>query len=82
MSPQSVKDWFRQHVRLDSQPYTLDLEQAQAVQDFHKNTLVTARAGSGKTRVIVAKVAYLVAKHALKLNQIKIFIKIGQPIQV
>lgn len=74
MSPQSVKDWFRQHVRLDSQPYTLDLEQAQAVQDFHKNTLVTARAGSGKTRVIVAKVAYLVAKHALKLNQIKIFV--------
>lgn len=74
MDARSVKTWFEQHVRLDGKPYTLDLEQAQAVLDMHKNTIVTARAGSGKTRVIVAKVAYLVAVQGIKLPEIKIFV--------
>lgn len=60
-------------MRLDGKPYTLDPDQAQAVLDCHKNTLVTARAGSGKTRVIVAKVAYLVARNLANLSEITAF---------
>lgn len=65
--------WFSEHVTLDDKPYTLDADQAYAAIDNHKNTLVTARAGSGKTRVIVAKVAYLVAQRHIPLNQIAVF---------
>ncbi len=65
--------WFAAHVSSGGKPYTLDLDQARAVLDNHKNTLVTARAGSGKTRVIVAKVAYLIATHQAELSQIAVF---------
>lgn len=65
--------WFSEHVALDGKPYTLDADQARAAIDNHQNTLVTARAGSGKTRVIVAKVAYLVAKQHIPLEQIAVF---------
>ncbi len=65
--------WFTEHVTLDGKPYTLDEDQVRAAIDGHKNTLVTARAGSGKTRVIVAKVAYLVAKQRVPLDEIAIF---------
>lgn len=58
---EAFRDWFAEHFSLYDKPYTLDLDQARAVLDEHKNTLVTARAGSGKTRVIVAKIAYLLA---------------------
>lgn len=68
-----VREWFQSHVTLFGQPYTLDRDQAKAVCDHHKNTLVTARAGSGKTRVIVAKVAYLVAQGYANLDQIAAF---------
>ena len=67
------KQWFETHVSLFGKPYTLDDDQARAVYDDHKNTLVTARAGSGKTRVIVAKVAYLVAAQKAKLPEIAVF---------
>lgn len=69
----AVQNWFKQHVSLQGQPYTLDFDQARAVHDLHQNTLVTARAGSGKTRVIVAKVAYLVAHQLANFEQIQIF---------
>ncbi len=72
-SVSSFKVWFEQHVSQNGQPYTLDDDQARAVYDSHKNTLVTARAGSGKTRVIVAKVAYLVASKQARLNEIAVF---------
>lgn len=65
--------WFAEHVTLYGEPYTLDLDQTRAAIDTHKNTLVTARAGSGKTRVIVAKVAYLVAHGLASLDEIAIF---------
>ncbi len=65
--------WFREHVTLFGEPYTLDDDQVRAAIDNHKNTLVTARAGSGKTRVIVAKVAYLVAHGLANLDEIAIF---------
>lgn len=67
------KTWFESHVSLEGKPYTLDLDQAKAVFDSHKNTLITARAGSGKTRVIVAKVAYLIAQGLAKLDEIAVF---------
>lgn len=60
-------------MKLFGEPYTLDDEQLAAVKDLSKNTLVIARAGSGKTRVIVAKVVFLVAKCGLTLDQIKVF---------
>lgn len=69
----TVQDWFSEHVKLDGEPYTLDLDQARAVADQHYNTLVVARAGSGKTRVIVAKVAYLVRYCRVSLDEIAIF---------
>ena len=68
-----IQQWFAEHVTLDSEPYTLDLDQARAASDLHQNTLVTARAGSGKTRVIVAKTAFLVAYQGIPLSQIAIF---------
>jgi superfamily I DNA/RNA helicase len=70
---QQASDWFRNHVTLFGAPYTLDDDQVRATIDTHKNTLVTARAGSGKTRVIVAKVAYLVAHGLASLDEIAIF---------
>lgn len=72
-SAEGAQEWFSLHVTLDGEPYTLDRNQAAAVLDRHKNTLVTARAGSGKTRVIVAKVAYLVAVEQISLREIAIF---------
>lgn len=72
-TPAGLKRWFIEHVTLGDAPYTLDDDQAKAVFDGHKNTLVTARAGSGKTRVIVAKIAYLVASGQAKLSQIAAF---------
>lgn len=68
-----ASNWFRDHVTLFGQPYTLDDDQVRAAIDDHKNTLVTARAGSGKTRVIVAKVAYLVTHGLANLDEIAIF---------
>lgn len=70
---QDLQSWFAQHVTLEGEPYFLDADQTCAVTDSHQNTLVTARAGSGKTRVIVAKVAYLVAWQGLKLDEIAVF---------
>lgn len=69
----AASQWFAEHVKLFGQPYTLDADQVRAAIDQHTNTLVTARAGSGKTRVIVAKVAYLVAKCGYSFDEIAIF---------
>lgn len=68
-----TRRWFSEHVTLEGKPYTLDADQARAVIDHHKNTLVTARAGSGKTRVIVAKVAYLISRRQVSLDEIAVF---------
>lgn len=68
-----LQEWFSKHVTLDGKPYTLDLDQTKAVLDAHKNTLVTARAGSGKTRVIVAKIAYLIACKNYQIPEIAAF---------
>jgi DNA helicase-4 len=57
-----VRTWFFEHVRDgNNKPFLIDDEQARAVIDEHKNTLVSARAGSGKTHTLVAKAIYQVA---------------------
>jgi DNA helicase-4 len=70
----NMRAWFSRHVRLDDKPFTLDNEQATAVIDSHSSTLLKARAGSGKTRVIVAKIIYLIAHQGLKPRNIKVFV--------
>ena len=72
-NPTVVKDWFAEHVCLQDRPYTLDDDQAKAVCDQHTNTLVVARAGSGKTRVIVAKAVFLVKCCGYTWDEILIF---------
>ncbi len=61
MSNKDLRDWFQNHVRQGDSPYLLSDEQACVVLDTHKNTLVTARAGSGKTHTLIAKIVYLIA---------------------
>ncbi|OAB63279.1 hypothetical protein AY599_06650 [Leptolyngbya valderiana BDU 20041] len=50
-----IQDWC--HTAL---PEQLDSEQVKAVASVHEHTLVTARAGSGKTRTLIARAAFLV----------------------
>ena len=68
-----TQKWFKNNVRDGNFPYTLDKNQAKIVCDTHKNTLVTARAGSGKTRTIVAKIIYLLAHDKVKPSEIIVF---------
>ena len=69
----SLRQWFKNHIADNGRAYTLDKNQAKIVLDSHKHTLVTARAGSGKTRTIVAKAAYLLAHEKIPPDQIIIF---------
>ena len=70
-----VRAWFLSHVRdSNNKPYILDDEQARAVLDEHKNTLVSARAGAGKTHTLVAKIIYQVAVLGYAPSQILAFV--------
>ena len=69
----SLNTWFKTHIKDQGTPYTLDKSQAKIVLDTHKNTLVTARAGSGKTRTIVAKITYLIAHEKIPPENIVVF---------
>ena len=68
-----IKTWFTNHVKDDGHPYSLDKHQAAIIADSHKNTLVTARAGSGKTRTIVAKIVFLLAHEHIEPEKIIVF---------
>jgi DNA helicase-2/ATP-dependent DNA helicase PcrA len=48
----------------------LDLQQCAAVKSPHKNTLVIAGAGSGKTRVLVERIAHLIEKRGVSPSEI------------
>lgn len=50
-----VRDWSN-----SNEVAALDPQQAKAVASVHEHTLVTARAGSGKTRTLIARAAFLV----------------------
>ncbi len=69
----TLRQWFKKHITDNGQPYTLDKNQAKIVLDQHQHTLVTARAGSGKTRTIVAKAAYLLTYQKIPPEHIIIF---------
>lgn len=70
-----LQDWFKVNVRTsDGSAYLLDEDQANAVLDTHKNTLTTARAGSGKTHTLVAKIIYLIAMKKQQPNEIMAFV--------
>lgn len=68
-----VRKWFLQNIKDGGHPYFLDKNQAKIVRDNHKNALVTARAGSGKTRTIVAKIVYLITHENIKPKEIIVF---------
>lgn len=70
----SILYWFENSVLFEGKPFVLDAEQAAAVLDNHHNTLVSARAGSGKTRTIVAKLAYLIAHEHISPSEILVFV--------
>ena len=70
----AVQRWFRESVTYEGEPYTIDYEQAAAVADESLNTIVVARAGSGKTRTLVAKIVYLVARCGVRSEEIMAFV--------
>ena len=73
MNTLALQSWFKEHVILDGKPFLVSDEQAVAILDNHKNTIITARAGSGKTRVIVAKIIYLIAHEGFDADEIIAF---------
>ena len=50
--------------------FSYDKQQLEAIASIHKNTLVTARAWSGKTQVIAWKTAYLLDNEKLSASEI------------
>ena len=71
---EEVRRWFKKSVTYEGEAYTIDAEQAEAVVCDNLNTIVVARAGSGKTRTIVAKVVYLIARCMVKPEEIMVFV--------
>ena len=70
----AVQRWFHDSVTYEGEPYVIDYEQAVAVADESLNMIVVARAGSGKTRTLVAKIVYLVAKCGVAQDEIMAFV--------
>ena len=71
---EKVQSWFAREVTCDGEAYVIDEEQAAAVADDSLNAIVVARAGSGKTRTIVAKIIYLVARCGVQPDEIMAFV--------
>ena len=71
----AVRQWFEDNeILMGDCPIQLDDEQAFAVANMNKNTLVAARAGSGKTSTLVAKIVYLVTKYEMPQDEIMAFV--------
>ena len=71
---EEVRRWFSKHVVYEGEAYVIDSEQAAAVVSDDLNAIVVARAGSGKTRTIVAKIVYLIACKGVKPEKIMAFV--------
>ncbi|MCQ2564410.1 MAG: UvrD-helicase domain-containing protein, partial [Clostridia bacterium] len=69
---ENLRSFFINNVKVDNKPYELDDEQLDSVL-INDNTLVTARAGSGKTRTLVAKLIYLFEKQNMNKNNVLAF---------
>lgn len=67
-----LRKFFEKHIKYDCKPFILDNEQLNAVLS-KQNTIVTARAGSGKTRVLIAKLLYLFEKQQLDDSNVLAF---------
>ena len=67
--------WFEKHVTKNSvgEPYKIDKKQAEVIIDKHKDLLVRALAGSGKTGTIIAKIIYLVGFCGIEPSAITVF---------
>ncbi len=68
-----IQKWYKDHISDGKKPFCLDKYQARIIADQHKNSLVTARAGSGKTRTLVAKIVYLIAHDKIPPEEIIVF---------
>ncbi|MBR0465714.1 UvrD-helicase domain-containing protein [Candidatus Saccharibacteria bacterium] len=71
---EEVRRWFSRCVTYEGEAYVIDSEQAAAVIADDLNAIVVARAGSGKTRTIVAKIVYLIACKGVKPEEIMAFV--------
>ena len=69
---QVKKSFFNDNVRIGNLPFILDDEQAGTLLS-KTNTLITARAGSGKTRVLVAKIVDLIYNEKCKEDEVLAF---------
>ena len=67
-----LEQFYTDNVLYCDEPFRLDNEQLLSVLS-NNNTLVTARAGSGKTRVLIAKLIYLFEKEKLNDNNVLAF---------
>lgn len=68
----NLKKFFIDNVVFNNDIFLLDDEQLNAVLS-ESNTLITARAGSGKTRTLIAKLIYLFEKERLNENNVLAF---------
>lgn len=64
--------FFENNVKFDNSPFYLDDEQLTAVLS-EQNSLITARAGSGKTRILIAKLIYLFEKQKMNDKNVLTF---------
>ena len=69
-----IQEWFLGEVTYEGEAYVMDYEQAEAVVDDSLNAIVVARAGSGKTRTIVAKIVYLITRCGVDPDEIMTFV--------
>lgn len=69
-----IQKWFLREVTYEGETYVMDYEQTEAVVDDSLNAIVVARAGSGKTRTIVAKIVYLIARCGVVPDEIMVFV--------
>ena len=67
-----LKDFFEKDVKLNGHPFYLDKEQLNAVMS-KSDTQIIARAGSGKTRVLTAKLVDLFYNQKLTQDEVKAF---------
>ncbi|MBD5099724.1 MAG: UvrD-helicase domain-containing protein [Clostridiales bacterium] len=67
-----LKKYFVGHVKFNDAAFNLDIDQLNAILSEH-NTLVTARAGSGKTRVLIGKLIYLFEKQNMDADNVLAF---------
>lgn len=67
-----LSKFYLNNVDFNNSSFVLDDEQLNAVLS-EQNTLITARAGSGKTRVLIAKLLYLFEKQGLNENNVLAF---------